>query len=95
MAPLEGKGRGGEAGRGVARFGCHHSGVTPFYDENSSKLPLKTFLNVVATVSVNFMRPKAQNNSFRSQKRLFLLCNHAPHLIAIIDCIVCEKLAKK
>ena len=43
---------------GADRPGCHHFRVTPFYDENSLKLLLKTFLDVVASVNVSFMRSK-------------------------------------
>ena len=86
---LSGVTKGGEGG---ARFGCHHYEMTPFYDDNSSNSLLKTFLNVVASVNVSFMRPKTQNRSFRSHN-FFLLCNYRPHSIAIIDRIVCKKLA--
>ena len=73
--------------RGVARPGCHHFGMTPFYDENSLKLLQKTFENVVASVNVSFMRSKAYKSS--QPKATFLLCYYRPHSIAIIDRIVC------
>ena len=69
---------------GAVRPGCHHFGVTPFYDENSLTLLLKTFEDVVASVNVSFMRSKVLKPS---QPKATFFCFAIIGLIELLSMI--------